>query len=82
MIQELTDVDTLNESEEGATALIGALVSKTEVHLTLLRFAKVFLNTLPDDKILDWSKLKQTADDTLTLSQTGPGFYVSAVNNF
>ena len=23
------------------------------------------INTLPDDKILDWSKLKQTADDML-----------------
>ena len=23
------------------------------------------LNPLPDDKILDWSKLKQIADDTL-----------------
>ena len=27
LLQELTDVDTLNESEEGATALIDALVS-------------------------------------------------------
>ena len=27
LIQELTDVDTLNESEEGATALIDGLVS-------------------------------------------------------
>ena len=26
LMQELTDVDTLNESEEGASALIGALV--------------------------------------------------------
>ena len=24
-----------------------------------------FLNPLPDDKILDWSHLKQIADDTL-----------------
>lgn len=27
LLQEMTDVDTLNESEEGATALIDALVS-------------------------------------------------------
>lgn len=27
LFQEMTDVDTLNESEEGATALIDALVS-------------------------------------------------------
>ena len=26
LIQELTDVDTLNESEEGATALVDSLV--------------------------------------------------------
>jgi hypothetical protein len=26
LMQELTDVDTLNESDEGAAALIGALV--------------------------------------------------------
>ena len=28
------------------------------------------INPLPDDKILDWSKLKQIEDDILTLSQT------------
>ena len=27
-------------------------------------------NSLPKDKISDWSKLKQIADDILTLSQT------------
>ena len=31
LLQELTDVDTLNESEEGATALIDALVSAVTV---------------------------------------------------
>lgn len=30
LIQELTDVDTLNESEDGATALVDALVSISE----------------------------------------------------
>ena len=28
------------------------------------------INPLPDEKILDWSKLKQTADDILTHYQT------------
>ena len=28
------------------------------------------LNALPDDKILDWSKLKQIGDDILTHYQT------------
>ena len=28
-------------------------------------FAGVTFNPLPDDKILDWSKLKQMADDIL-----------------
>ena len=37
------------------------------------------LDPLPDDKILDWSKLQQIADDILTLSQTSPGFYMSAL---
>ena len=37
-----------------------------------------YVNPLPDDKILEWSKLKQIADHILTLSQTSPGFYVSA----
>ena len=36
-------------------------------------------NPLPDDKILDWSKLKQIADHILKLSQTSLGFYVSVV---
>ena len=44
-------------------------------------FGKGF-NRLPDDKILDWSKLEQIADNILTLSQTSPGFYVSAVQVF
>ena len=39
------------------------------------------LGPLPDDKILDWSKLKQIADDLLTLSRTSPSFYVSAVQS-
>ena len=38
----------------------------------------------PNDQILDWSKVKVFADDKmnidkLTLSQTSPSFYVSAV---
>ena len=28
-------------------------------------FVRVLLNPLPDDKILDWSKLKQIADNIL-----------------
>ena len=39
-------------------------------------------NVLPNDKILDWSKLKQTGEDILILFQTSPGFYVSAVQVF
>ena len=31
--------------------------------------ANVLINPSPDDKILDWSKLKQIADDILTLYQ-------------
>ena len=43
---------------------------------------KGLFDSLPDDKFLDWSKLKQIADDILTLSQTSPGFYVCAVQVF
>ena len=32
-------------------------------------------NPLSDDKILDWSKFKQVADDILTLSQTSSVFF-------
>ena len=35
--------------------------------------------SLPNNEILDCSKLKAFADDNLTLSQTSPGFYMSAV---
>ena len=35
-------------------------------HDPLSNFFKI--NPLPDDKILDWSKLKQSADDILTCS--------------
>ena len=40
------------------------------------------VNSLPDDKILDWSKLKQIADDIVNRFQTSPGLYVSAVQVF
>ena len=30
-----------------------------------MRLKTVAFNSLPDDKILDWSKLKQIADDIL-----------------
>ena len=43
------------------------------------------LNFLPNDKILDWSKLKAFADNKindLTLSQTSPGFYMSAAQDY
>ena len=34
-----------------------------------LQDVNVQVNPLPDDKIVDWSKLKQRADDILTLYQ-------------
>ena len=40
------------------------------------------VNPLLNDKNLNCSKLKQIADDILTLSQTSPGFYVYAVQVF
>ena len=52
--------------------------TKQKVRTTMLPFSRKFLdknkngrgsqltfNPLPDDKILDWSKLKQIADDIL-----------------
>ena len=44
---------------------------KTDMSLPSIAFGsetnlyKVTINPLPDDKILDWSKLKQIADDIL-----------------
>lgn len=35
LLQELTDIDTLHESEEGAEVLIDALVS-SKLHVTLM----------------------------------------------
>lgn len=37
LIQELTDVDTLNESEEGATAVVDSLVSIRKISAFILR---------------------------------------------
>ena len=36
-----------------------------DVKLTLLHYGSWSFNPLPDDKILDWSKLKQIADNIL-----------------
>jgi len=50
LLQEMTDVDTLNESEEGATALIDALVSffpylfQENTHYHIILLAKSFNN--------------------------------------
>ena len=34
-------------------------------------YHKCSFNSLPDDKILDWSKLKQLADDILNCIENG-----------
>ena len=39
------------------------------------------LNFLPDDGILDWSKLEAFADDELTFSQSLNSIYQSVENN-
>ena len=38
------------------------------------KMTELYFNPLPDDKILDWSKIKQSADDILTLSPNEPWF--------
>ena len=43
LLQELTDVDTLNESEEGATALIDALVSALTVLVLVVQLFEIIL---------------------------------------
>ena len=53
LLQELTDVDTLNESEEGATALIDALVSAVTVLVPVVQPLEITihqLNHYPVDK--------------------------------
>ena len=52
LMQELTDVDTLTESDEGATALIGSLVRKVTV---LRRMSKAWVKVFrinPEFRIL------------------------------
>ena len=53
LLQELTDVDTLNESEEGATALIDALVSAVTVLAPVVQLLEITIhqiNHYPVDK--------------------------------
>ena len=50
LLQELTDVDTLNESEEGATALIDALVSAVTVLAPVFQITIHQINHYPVDK--------------------------------
>ena len=46
LLQELTDVDTLNESEEGATALIDALVSAVTVLVPVVQLFEIILQLI------------------------------------
>lgn len=46
LLQELTDVDTLNESEEGATALIDALVSAVTVLVPVVQLFEIILQRI------------------------------------
>ena len=39
-----------------------------------LLFIKYFLNPLPDNKILDWSKFKQSAEDNFQFDENGRKF--------
>ena len=47
-----------------------------------LHSGEYFVNPLPDDKILDWSKLKQIADDILTLYSIDTHFDTSTMEVF
>ena len=46
LLQELTDVDTLNESEEGATALIDALVSAVTVLAVVIKLLEITIHQI------------------------------------
>ena len=46
LLQELTDVDTLNESEEGATALIDALVSAITLLVPVVQLMEITIHQI------------------------------------
>ena len=56
LLQELTDVDTLNESEEGATALIDALVSAVTVLVPVVQLFEIILQWISFRKS-DWKSI-------------------------
>lgn len=56
LLQELTDVDTLNESEEGATALIDALVSAVTVLVPVVQLFEIILQRTSFRKS-DWESI-------------------------
>ena len=56
LLQELTDVDTLNESEEGATALIDALVSAVTVLVPVVQLFEIILQWISFRKS-DWESI-------------------------
>ena len=49
---------------------VGVHAIPTGAHIRDDEQVRWLINPLPNNKILDWSKLKQIADDILTLSQT------------
>lgn len=63
LLQELTDIDTLHESEEGAEVLIDALVSSnftSDVHIdettligSILKFLGFCISTRQKNRLLD-----------------------------
>lgn len=56
LLQELTDVDTLNESEEGATALIDALVNAVTVLVPVVQLFEIILQRISFRKS-DWESI-------------------------
>ena len=55
--RSMTSYETMKQETKKSAAVY------TLVSLLCIILFSTFLNPLPDDKSLDWSKLKQTADD-------------------
>ena len=59
------DMKVKNEEIEKLKKQIRELPNSWELKVRALEVCNLYTNPLPEDKILDWSKLKQIADDIL-----------------
>ena len=62
---KLSSANSFSLEESKICCLVMGSAAETDKEPNLLAHIRLHFNLLPDDKILDWSKLKQIADENI-----------------